>query len=1042
MTKKSLTTALVGLLGLTILGAPALLAQGVTTGSISGVVSNQDGATTLPGAQISASHVPTGTRYEAITQNDGRFRIIGVRVGGPYTVTASMDGFEPQEQTDLAVPLGEDLFLQFRLPLASITETVDVIASSELINPYRTGNTSSVSAQEIEMLPTIGRRLEDYTRTNPFASVAQTNEDPQVTSVLGRSGRYNNIQIDGAVNNDLFGLADGGTPGGQADVSPISLDAIAEIQVGITPFDVRQGGFSGGAINAVTRSGTNAYHGSVFFFSRDDSLVGDGPDFLGEVGTFEEDQYGFRIGGPIKTDKIFFFANAELTEKSQPTGISLDGSGGQAFANGTLVAQAQLFRQTLIDRYGFDPGGLAQNIRDTPSDKFFGRLDFNLNTSNTLTLRHNFIDAENDINRPGSFSYEFPSETYAFDSETNSTVGQWNSVIGSTMFNELRITNQRIRDRRAPRGGLAFPWIEIENTVPGNRLEFEAGSEPFSTNNELDQDILEITNDFTWLRGNHTFTFGTHNELFSFRNLFIQNGFGSYQFATLDDFVAGRPARAYDFTVVNEGRAPAQEFDVNQLGFYAGDQWRATPQLTLVYGVRVDIPLFPDDPSSNPRTQALYGFRTDELPSGKELISPRIGFNWDIKGDGEQQLRGGVGIFAGRTPYVWISNNYAATGIEQTRLTAFGVPFNPDPFNQPLVGSGTTGEFNLIDPDFEFPQALRYNVGYDRQLPWGGLVGSVELIVSDSLEEIDYKDLNLVQTGTLPFDGRPVFGARVDPTVTAAYLITNTSEGESTNIAVKLERPLRDNVSWFASYTYGDSESVNDGGSSRAVSNYQFNESIDPNNAEVGRSDFEVEHRFNAGATYYADWGGSKWGTSFGVFYNHQSGRPFSYIFGNQPSGSINGDRYFDNDLVYVPATENDVVVEGGATWAQLDAFISSQECLDANRGGIAPRNCGTGPWTHSLDLRVAQDVPIGSWSKLQVTAEIENLANLFDEDAGVVRYINFSTVEPFSIAGVTADGKPRYGLSGFVTNPALDPFTTSSIRSRWRAKLGLRWSF
>ena len=473
-----------------VAGAVPAGAQGITTGAIAGLVTAQDGSA-LPGAVINAVHEPTGTRYSAVTREDGRFRILNVRVGGPYKIDAAMDGFRTQEDNNAFVKLGETLDLDFTLSLDTVSETVTVVGtSSALINSSKTGATSQVSTEALETLPTIGRGFEDFARTNPFFSVSAENEDPNAISVAGRSSRYNNIQIDGAVNNDLFGLADQGTPGGQADTTPISLDAVQELQLVLAPFDVRQGGFSGGGVNAITRSGTNKFQGSVYAFSRDDSLVGNDNENLGDFGTFSDDQYGFRLGGPISQDKVFFFINGEITEKETPTGWSLDGSSGQQFGvvgGANALDEAAAFRQALIDRYGFDPGFLNEQVRDTPSDKFFGRVDFNLNDSNNLTVRHNFVDAANDINRPSSRTYEFPSETYDFQSETNSTVAQLNSVFGPNTFNEFRFTYQTIRDSRGGIDGTRFPWIEIERVFDfetGARLgEFEAGTEPFSTRN-------------------------------------------------------------------------------------------------------------------------------------------------------------------------------------------------------------------------------------------------------------------------------------------------------------------------------------------------------------------------------------------------------------------------------------------------------------------------------------------------------------------------------------------------------------------------------
>jgi hypothetical protein len=1031
---------------LALCGAASLHAQ-VTTGSISGLVTDESGDTALPGAQVDAVYTPTGTVYSVVTQADGRFKISGARAGGPYKLTVNMDGFETGEADNIFVQLGDTTYLTFGLQLAGVTDVVTVVGtSSDLLSSSRSGGSSNVGEVEIQTLPTIGRGLDDFARSNPFFAVGSENEDPEAISVAGRSSRYNNIQIDGAVNNDLFGLADTGTPGGQADATPISLDAIQEVQLVLAPFDVRQGGFTGGGINAITRSGTNSFKGSVYYFTRDDGFVGDGPEDLGEFGTFEEDNYGFRVGGPIKKDKAFFFVNFDTVDQVQPTGWSIDGSGGQTFANGQAVDEANAFRDALISRYGFDPGDLGQNSRDTPSDRIFARFDFNINDNNQLTFRHNFVEADNDINRPGSFSYEWPSETYAFANETNSTVLQLNTVVSSTKFNEARLTFQSIEDTRAGRNGIPFPWIEIENVIDFDtgvdHGEFEAGTEPFSTRNGLDQDILEITNDFTMIKGNHTITIGTHNELFTFDNLFVQNAFGSYEFRTLEDFLNDAPSREYEYAFVNEGQSETQNFDVNQIGLYAGDQWSAKPNLTLTFGLRVDIPFFPDDPSRNPFTEETYGVRTDNMPDGEQLWSPRFGFNWDIGSQGKQQLRGGAGIFSGRTPYVWMSNQYARTGIEQTFIRTFvGVPFNPDPFDQPSDFPGGGGEFNLIDESFNFPTIARVNLGYDRELPWWNLFLSVEGIISESQEEIDYKDLNLIRDGgSLPFDGRPTF-TRLDPNVSGAYLITNTSKGSAENFAIKLERRPGRGVWGSVSWAYGQADTVNDGTSSRAVSNFQFNEQIDPNNAVESPSDFQVEHRFNAAVGYSFN-RDTRYPTTVSAFYNAQSGRPFSNIYGFQvPRGGINGDSYFSNDLLYVPSGPDDVVLTNGS-WELLDAYINQDDCLNSHRGGIAPRNCSEAPWIHSMDIRIAQDIPIKQ-TNLQLTFDLFNLANFLDDDSGVLRYVNFNTVSPVDFIGTTDDGRPIYDLNNIVLDPENnDRFQKHNINSRWRAKLGARLTF
>ncbi|MEM9555847.1 MAG: TonB-dependent receptor [Acidobacteriota bacterium] len=1020
-------------LALAFVAVPMAFGQGVTTSAIGGIVTDQDGGA-LPGALVTAVYEPTGTTYTAVTSATGRFNMQNTRVGGPYSVTAELDGFRPQQTEGVFTQLGEKVDLAFTLQLDSIEETVVVVGeSTPLINSSKTGNTSNVYTEVINSLPSISRGLEDFARTNPFFNVNPDNDEEAQVTVAGRNNRYNNITIDGAVNNDLFGLGASGTPGGQTETTPISLDAIQEIQLLVAPFDVRQGGFSGGGINAITRSGTNDFKGSVFYFTRDEGLVGDGPDDR-EFGTFEEEQYGFRLGGKIIEDKAFFFVNGEVNAIDEPSGFTISGGPGQPFG---FEAEAQRFAQIAQTQYGFDVGALDEQTLSQESDKFFARFDFNLNDSNNLLVRFNYVDALKDFLRPESDAYEFPSHGHVIESETSSLVAQLNSVLGSDRFNEARISYQDVADQRRS-AAQPFPYINVEV----GDVEFEAGTERFSTANALDQELIEIHNDFTWIVGDHTITIGTHNELFSFSNLFIRENFGSYQFENLDAFEAGI-AFQYDHSF-SQTSDPLQraDFDVESWSAYVGDQWAVRDNLTLTLGVRVDLPRFPDDPNRNPASEATFGFRTDVTASNDLVFSPRLGFNWDPANNGKSQVRGGVGIFAGRAPFVWISNQYSNTGIEFGRLRVQGeIPFNPDPFNQPTqVGDLFTNEINLIDPDFQMPTIWRANLAYDRELGFWGMTGSAEVIYSEVIEDITYQNLNLRDTGTtVPFDGRPVFET-LDRSFADVIFLTNTDEGDQTSLALKLERPLRDGIYGYVSYVYSDSSVVNDGTSSQARSNWRFMETTgDPNNLSASTSDFEVEDRISAALSYRLEWN-DRWATTFGLFYNAQSGRPYSTTYGfNFPDfASINGDGQ-SNDLIYVPAGPGDVEIVNG-TWEDLDRYISLDSGLDGARGGIVDRNASTAPWTHTLDLQISQEIPVPN-SKLEITLDILNLANLFDSDSGVNRFVNFSGVSPIEYEGTTDDGRPIYFLEDVVFNPE-ERFETDDLRSRWRAKLGVRWSF
>jgi hypothetical protein len=1026
-------------MGLLILGGAAApgFSQNVTTGSISGRAVDQQGGV-LPGVTVDATHQPTGTQYSAVTDAEGRFLIGSVRIGGPYTVTASLSGFRTQEQVNLSVPLGETLDLNFTLPIATVTETVTVEAELDpIINPSRTGPTANVSTAQIENLPTVSRSLEDFARTSPYFSPIAVNAEPGALSVAGRNNRYNNVQIDGAVNNDLFGLAATGTPGGQTEAQPISIDAIEELQLLVAPYDVRQGGFSGGGMNAVTKSGTNTFGGSAYYLARNDNFVGTYTDpATGDeslpFGSFSDKLGGASVGGPIVRNKAFYFGNFEVNRRGIPSGFSVGGSSGVNFGR---EDEANRIRNTLMSKYGYDPGGLDQFTRQVDNNKFFVRGDVNLAANHRLTARHNFIDATNDIGRLSLTEFFFPDYFYHFRNETNSTVGQLNSTFGN-MFNELRVTYQRVRDDRD--GDTRFPSLQIELGSGSGGGLFRAGRERSSTANALDQDIVEFTDDFTMQRGSHTVTVGTHNEFFKFRNLFAQNTFGYYTFSTVANFEAGL-AQAYQYTYSNTNDPEqAARFSVRQYSVYAGDQWRVLPTLTLTYGVRLDARQFPDTPTRNQVTEQVFGYRTDVTPGGADW-SPRVGFNYSLGGAGRAQVRGGIGLFTGRTPYVWLSNQYTGTGLEFTRISVpFNVntqfPFVANPDAQPRnVGSAATNEVNLLDPDYQYPQVLRWNLGYDRVM--FGLTTQSEFLYTKTIEDIYYMNLNYAESGATRPDGRPVM-ARVNTTFSDALFLTNTDEGDQWTASFKADRRLRNGLFASGSYLYGRSNTVNDGNSSTAGSNWRFLYTRgNPNIPVLGVSDRDVRHRINLMASYRQPLGYGM-GATFSFFYNIQSGRPYTTTFSNDQNGDLQ-----DNDILFVPNSASDVVVTGG-TWEELNAYIESDESMKDQRGLIPERNTGRAPWTNSLDFRAAFDVPLRRRNNIQVTLDVQNFLNMLNRDWGVVRFPNFNEVSPIRYDGIdAATGKMIYNLTPMKA-ATFRKFQTDDPRSRYQAQLGVRFRF
>jgi hypothetical protein len=1019
-----------------------LSGQAVTTAEFSGLVVDNEG-TPLPGVEIKAVHEPTGTTYTSITRGNGRFNLPGLRVGGPYTVSASLQSFRTEEKEDLVLKLGENKELKFMLQLETIDAgEIVVTATDPIINPSRTGASQNVAQEAIENLPTISRSLSDFTRLAP-QMVADDETDGSFTSG-GRSPRYNNVQIDGAQNNDLFGLGSTGTPGGQAETTPISLEAVQEFQVVLAPYDVRQGMFTGGGVNIITRSGANDFHGSAYFEGWNESFVGNGPDDY-EFAKFTEKTYGLSFGGPIIKNKLFFFVSGEVSKKSVPEDYYIDGSG--ASYDWGHKAEADRFVQ-LLQGYGYDSGGYDAITNDRTSNKLFARLDWNISDKHKLTLRHNFVDADyENLYRDSQYSFTFGNGGVVYLNKTNSTVLQLNSSFSKDVYNELILNYQTIRDNPTYMGE-AFPRIIV--SIPGASLY--AGSEEYRHRNELNQDLFELTNSLTLFKGDHTIILGTHNEFFKFYNVYIQREFGKYEFSSLDDFELGKVYR-YDryYSLTGDPNAPA-EFSVYQLGLYAGDDWLVSPNFKLTLGLRMDVPLMPDDPPANALVEAKFGIPTDHNAGGNILWSPRVGFNWDVKGDASSQLRGGVGIFSGRTPYVWISNQYSNTGTDLARYRVYYPDFFvTDPSNQPTNPSPyATGDINLIDESYKFPQVFKTNIAIDQKLPWG-FVGTLEFVYSRSINEILYQNINIAPNGQFSaFDGRPLFGTPstsgsaaygspdyVHPEFENVLLLSNTSEGYQYNLTFQLQKEWRDGSMINAAYTYGMSKDLYGGTSSRAISNWGYNiTEWDPNNPKLSYSPHDTRHRFMFAFTRKLNiFKGAP--TFFSLFYNGRSGHPYSTRYYND----VNGDSR-QNDSIWVPANESDIILTKG-TWAELDAYISADPALDAHRGQILPRNASRDPWYHGIDIKLAQDIPMPflKGHRLQVYVTLKNLLNLFNSEWGVYRYILYDDA-PLTFVGYDqATGKPMFEFWGKTADKDAR-YVTNQILSRWRMLLGVKYRF
>ncbi|HEX8299899.1 MAG TPA: TonB-dependent receptor, partial [Rubricoccaceae bacterium] len=740
--------------------APGAHAQGISA-AISGTVLDADGQP-LPGATVLAVHEPSGTPYRAATRGDGGYDLRGLRVGGPYTVSASFVGFRTQTQTDLSLSLAQVQTVSFTLSSddAALGEIEVTATSGAAISQDRTGASTNVGEEDIEALPTISRSLADFARLSPLTSVSNSG-----SSVGGRNNRFNNIQVDGATLNDVFGLAGSGTPGGQSGTQPVSLDAVEQVNVEVAPFDVRYGNFTGGLINVVTRSGTNDFRGSLRVLTRNQDFVGNRTipttGFSTPYPTFTDNLYIGTLGGPILRNKLFFFLTGEYATSDFPNETGLIGSGAANIFPATTETVAQ-FIGIAQNTYGYDPGTADLISNGRSSGKLLAKLDWNISSRHRFSLRHNFVRAGDDQGNTRSQStFDLSNRFYDFRSTQNSSAAQLYSTFGTRVTNEARFVYTSIRDNRFVEDASRFPSVTVRLGTNGTDF-LQTGVERSSQANALDQDLFEFTDNLNYTAGQHALTLGTSNQLFRFRNLFIQDFYGSYEFSAigsdldgdgqnesaLDAFRLGSPSR-YRFSyasplafddqgrlilgtngaptrLVASGDTPEARFVGAQLGLYAQDVWSVTPDFRVTAGLRLDLPVFPDKPTFNPlvsggaavdaqgaevtllpafreeayvrayatatgqnpdATVAAYNagagysgpqfedysdLSTEEVPNGNLLVSPRLGINYSTPTLGGQrlQVRGGTGLFSGRTPYVWISNQYSNTGADFARLDA------------------------------------------------------------------------------------------------------------------------------------------------------------------------------------------------------------------------------------------------------------------------------------------------------------------------------------------------------------------------------------
>lgn len=1079
-----------------IVAMPFLSKAQVTTGTINGTVKDAKG-TPLLGATIDVLHEPSGTVYRTVSGKSGTFTIPSLRIGGPYKITVTFVGFKPEEYTEVYVQLGEPTKLDVLLTdnnsnLKEVVLTSTSGRKGSLISKDRKGTSTNINRRMIATMPTLSRNITDFTKLTPQGSG---------TSFAGQDNRFINLTVDGSIFNNSFGLQ--ALPGSQTSASPISVDAIEEIQVNVSPYNVKDAGFTGASINAVTRSGTNTFHGSGFYNSRNQNLVGDKAGSDGKtpvtIANFDVKQFGGSIGGPIIKNKLFFFINYENEKRSDP---------GTAFVsdNGTNTGQTNVSRVKKTDMdamasflkttLNYDPGTYEGYDFITKSYKILAKIDWNINRKNKFSVRFNSLRSFKDIGASSSGvlggsrvsnlnTMNFSNNNYEINNDIYSIIGQLNTRISNKVSNELIFGWTANRDYRAVKGKL-FPLVDILDGTTADRNYMSFGAEPFTPNNKLFTDTWQASDNFTFYNGKHTISAGANFESFKFFNQFTPQIQGQFIFKSMADFytsanafvanpnMSANPVQLRRYILGFSNLAGNANWNAvtqgKNIGAYVQDDWQIEDNLNITYGVRFDVPYFTSNGVENPQV-ASYNFvsetgaptklSTSQLPSAKLMVNPRFGFNYDLKGDKKTQIRGGLGLFSGRPAFVFISNAVGNNGmqagqINQDNTTIY--PFSTNILrNTPTPNpSAPAPSYNIapIEKKFRFPQIFRTNMAIDQKL-FAGIVASAEAMFTQSISNIFYYNANMkVPTTTFAGpDNRPKFAGssssvRINPNVNDATVLSSRPYGSNTSLTLKLEQPLQKGLSWMLAYNFGRTKDYSSA-STIAFSSFTSTRTVNGNNLpDNSYSDNDTRHRVIGNITYRKEIAKTA-AIQVSLFGQSQSLGRFSFGYSND----MNGDGISGNDLLYIPRSQTEMnfdAITGAVPFTiqqqkdAFEAFIQNNSYLKNNRGKVAERNGVLQPMLTRFDLSVMVELfrNIGKQRHtIQLRGDIFNIGNMLNNQWGVAHVTN--TTSPLAWSRTDANGVPFFKMNTVNNSLTYETYRKgTSIADVWQAQLGARYIF
>lgn len=1007
----------------------------VTTSAIRGQVTTNDNP--LPGATIVALHTPSGSQYSTTTNGEGYYTISGMRIGGPYEITISFLGYDTVKVAGFALALGETAVYDFTLNEQSIDlEEVYVVGASSYSKEGYYNRT------QMEKIPSIDRSI--YDLTNILSSAVS----PASGGIIlgGQSTRYNAFSIDGSPAADIYGLGTTGMTGSLTRANPIPIDALDAVTITTSTVDVRRSGFTGGSIDAVTRSGGNDFRGSAYTYFNNEHFWGSTPgrDIASRTRLTEQmtNIVGVTLGGPIIKNKLHFFVAGEFNRTTTPSSHH-PGSASSAIT----IDEAEQISERYEALTGYDGGGWKEHQVKDITGAAVARIDWNINDHNHLSVRYNMLNADAAASSNTAQSFYFTGAEYTNISRTHSLVAELNSSKqsrrGTIVENSLRAGYTRLKDGRTTPESL--PAVIINGLGPLGNGTATIGTSPYSGCNMLNQDIYILSDNVSFSRGKHDITVGTSNEIYRADNLYLANARGTYTYASLEDFQNDKATQyAYGYFASGKRNPPVT---TGQFAVYAQDEIGFSNHLKFSYGLRLDIPVMFDTPIVNEEFNASdfakMGTKTGDIPRAQILLSPRVGIEWK-----KEHIRAyaNAGIYTGRIPFVWLSNCYQNTGLGSTGVSVHNPAETPKfSLNPEEVGIKSNPAIDIVARDFRYPQVFRIAGGVSGTIA-RGLRLSFDADFSKGFNQLFVENLVAKDNGRrllVGGEGSRSSATYYDSTTSdfsAVYRLTNTNKGYSWSATARAEYLpyFAPGLSLSAAYTFAQSKSVNDGVSAQSSSNWGRTYSVDSNTPALSNSIYEYPHKVVATISYSRTYG--RFGTNVMLLYNGHSGEHYSLSYA-RGKVDANGDSYRGNSLIYIP-TEAEMATMLWADESSAAAFndyIAGDKYLSAHRGEFAERNSHSLPFVHRLDLHLAESFYFdSSGRKLEISLDIINLSNLISRSWGMVHRTTNWTLSPVTITELRAEGndfRPVYKFTGA-------NYTVDNIASRWHMQLGLRIVF